>query len=348
MAICSASGSSPEDVGQPLVVHRLGDLVPALDRQLLQGVRHVGGVEVAVGRDQRLGALPGLRQREAVDLVPGELVQLAAAAQPARLLDGEPREHPVAGAGLLDAGVDDVRRPARLEDAHRAVEQLAEHQRLARPLLEALEVERAATPASPRRGRRRSPGPSARRSAGARPPRRPGPAPAARRVPTRSATTTSRTLPTRSPLGSKTVSPASRETYALVAVVTRPKATVGGRAGPEFLDYEVVDVFAPRAFAGNPLAVVFDADGALHRAVPGAGVRVPPLRDVVHLRAHRAGCRLPRADLHALRRAALRRAPERRGRAHAGAHRPAARRHAAPGVRRRRARPGGGRRRRDC
>ena len=31
-------------------------------------------------------------------------------------------------------------------------------------------------------------------------------------------------------------------------------------AGPEFLDYEVVDVFAPRAFAGNPLAVVFGAD----------------------------------------------------------------------------------------
>ncbi len=30
--------------------------------------------------------------------------------------------------------------------------------------------------------------------------------------------------------------------------------------GPHFLDYEVVDVFAPRAFAGNPLAVVFDAD----------------------------------------------------------------------------------------
>jgi len=33
-------------------------------------------------------------------------------------------------------------------------------------------------------------------------------------------------------------------------------------AGPEFLEYEVVDVFAPRAYAGNPLAVVFDA-GAL-------------------------------------------------------------------------------------
>ena len=30
--------------------------------------------------------------------------------------------------------------------------------------------------------------------------------------------------------------------------------------GPDVLDYEIVDVFAPRAFAGNPLAVVFDAD----------------------------------------------------------------------------------------
>lgn len=32
-------------------------------------------------------------------------------------------------------------------------------------------------------------------------------------------------------------------------------------AAPGELHYEVVDVFAPRAFAGNPLAVVFDADG---------------------------------------------------------------------------------------
>jgi trans-2,3-dihydro-3-hydroxyanthranilate isomerase len=30
---------------------------------------------------------------------------------------------------------------------------------------------------------------------------------------------------------------------------------------PGYLDYEIVDVFAPRAYAGNPLAVVFDADG---------------------------------------------------------------------------------------
>jgi trans-2,3-dihydro-3-hydroxyanthranilate isomerase len=31
-------------------------------------------------------------------------------------------------------------------------------------------------------------------------------------------------------------------------------------SSPESLEYEVVDVFAPRAYAGNPLAVVFDAD----------------------------------------------------------------------------------------
>ena len=39
------------------------------------------------------------------------------------------------------------------------------------------------------------------------------------------------------------------------------EATVGPVPHPEELDYEVVDVFAPRAFAGNPLAVVLDADG---------------------------------------------------------------------------------------
>ncbi len=44
-------------------------------------------------------------------------------------------------------------------------------------------------------------------------------------------------------------------------MVTNAKATVGDVAGPDFQEYEVVDVFAPRAFAGNPLAVVFDADG---------------------------------------------------------------------------------------
>jgi trans-2,3-dihydro-3-hydroxyanthranilate isomerase len=39
-----------------------------------------------------------------------------------------------------------------------------------------------------------------------------------------------------------------------------PKATVGAVPDREMLEYEVVDVFAARAFEGNPLAVVFDAD----------------------------------------------------------------------------------------
>jgi trans-2,3-dihydro-3-hydroxyanthranilate isomerase len=62
-------------------------------------------------------------------------------------------------------------------------------------------------------------------------------------------------------LGSKTVSPATRETYALVTVVTGSKATVAVvvAQGPDQLSYEVVDVFAAHPFSGNQLAVVLDA-----------------------------------------------------------------------------------------
>ena len=38
------------------------------------------------------------------------------------------------------------------------------------------------------------------------------------------------------------------------------EATVADVSSPGVLDYEIVDVFAPRPFAGNPLAVVFGAD----------------------------------------------------------------------------------------
>ena len=47
---------------------------------------------------------------------------------------------------------------------------------------------------------------------------------------------------------------------ALAVLVAEGEATVGAVNGPDALDYEIVDVFAPRAFAGNPLAVVHDAD----------------------------------------------------------------------------------------
>jgi predicted PhzF superfamily epimerase YddE/YHI9 len=47
----------------------------------------------------------------------------------------------------------------------------------------------------------------------------------------------------------------------LASSVTGSKATVAGVATrrPDRLTYEVVDVFAPRPYGGNPLAVVFDA-----------------------------------------------------------------------------------------
>ena len=182
-----------------------------------------------------------------------------------------------------------MRGTAGLLDPHRPVEQLTEHQGLAGPLLEALEVEGARGRASPRPASiavTRPMGTKIRRRATTSTTR---PSTRGAAVSTRSATTTSRTLPTRSPLGSKTVSPASLETYALVTVVTVAKATVGAVAGPDFLEYEVVDVFAPRAYAGNPLAVVFDADELTTEAVPGAGERVPPVGDVVHLRPTELG-----------------------------------------------------------
>ncbi len=47
---------------------------------------------------------------------------------------------------------------------------------------------------------------------------------------------------------------------ALAVAVAEGEATVGAVSGRDSLDYEIVDVFAPRAFAGNPLAVVHDAD----------------------------------------------------------------------------------------
>jgi trans-2,3-dihydro-3-hydroxyanthranilate isomerase len=46
----------------------------------------------------------------------------------------------------------------------------------------------------------------------------------------------------------------------LASSATTGEITVGVVSSPEQLDYEVVDVFASRAFAGNPLAVVFGAD----------------------------------------------------------------------------------------
>ncbi len=47
------------------------------------------------------------------------------------------------------------------------------------------------------------------------------------------------------------------------------------------LRYEVVDVFADRPFAGNPLAVVYGADALNTRAAARVGDGVQPVRDGV-------------------------------------------------------------------
>ena len=82
----------------------------------------------------------------------------------------------------------------------------------------------------------------------------------------------------------------------------------------------------PRAFAGNPLAVVFDADGLTTEQCQALAFEFHLSETSFLCAPTEPGRRLPGADLHAVRRAALRRAPERRGGAHAGPHRPAGRR----------------------
>ena len=137
-------GQLAEHVGQPLVVHRLGDLVPALDRQLLQRVRDVGGVELAVGGDaaSRRPARPAAGRGPRPRPRPSWCSWPRRPSRPGSwTASRESTQSPVRVCSI--AGVDDVRRPAGLDDAHRPVEQLAEHQRLAGPLLEALEVQRA-------------------------------------------------------------------------------------------------------------------------------------------------------------------------------------------------------------
>ena len=67
--------------------------------------------------------------------------------------------------------------------------------------------------------------------------------------------------------------------------------------------YEIVDVFTDRPFAGNPLAVVFGADGARRRPDADAGPGVQPVRDGVRAAAdapaatYRARIFTPEAEL---------------------------------------------------
>ena len=217
-------------------------------------------------------------------------MQLAAPAQPAGLLDGEPGEQPVAGAGLLDGDVDD-RAPAGPLSRIVTVRSSSSPSTSVSPArCSKREVERARGEHHRAGVDRRSPGPSARRSGGGRRPRRRGRARAAGRCRSRSATTTSRTLPTRSPLGSKTGSPASRETYALVTVVTGAEGYRRRRERPGHAWTTRSSTSSrPRPFAGNPLAVVFDADDLTTEQCQALANEFHLSETVVRLRAHRPG-----------------------------------------------------------
>ncbi len=138
----SSSGQLLEHVGEPLVVHRGDHRGTPLDGQVVQHVRGVGGLHLRELGDQQGGALGLLAPGQPVDLAPLDDVGLAAAAElAARLLHGHPRHHPVAVARLLHRDVVDGAGDAGGRDGDRAVEHLADHEGLGRPLLEAAHVE---------------------------------------------------------------------------------------------------------------------------------------------------------------------------------------------------------------
>ena len=125
-------------VGEPLVVEGVDDLVAALRRQRREGAGDVGGPHRVEHREQPLGALP-VGQREPGHRPPRHAPHLGAPGEPpAAGPHGEPADHPVAGTGGLDGGVDDddlvarLGRLARVLHPHDGVEQLPDHQRLAR------------------------------------------------------------------------------------------------------------------------------------------------------------------------------------------------------------------------
>ena len=156
------------------------------------------------------GTLVVLALLQALDVVPLHDVGLRLAAETlGGLRHRDPGQHPVAGAGLLHGDVEDGSLDAGAADAHPAVEHLADDQGLGGPLLEAPHVQQAG-------------GDHLARVDVGHPGHRGEDLAAAEdlddeadharllRTSRRSTTTTSRTLPTWSPCGSNTGSPASR------------------------------------------------------------------------------------------------------------------------------------------
>jgi hypothetical protein len=104
----------------------------------------VGRVELLERREQVGGSLSVLVDAEAAEVAPLDRERLAAATQAlARPPDEHPGDLPVPRALLLDADVLDCDRRTVLDQGDRAVEHLAEHQRLGLTLLEPAHVDQA-------------------------------------------------------------------------------------------------------------------------------------------------------------------------------------------------------------
>ena len=138
-----------EDVRESLVGQRGGDLDHPRVAEVVQHVGEVGGLGVLVGGQQELRTLLLGAGREAPHVPRLDQHGLTAPPQPqpglARLLapDEQLGDQPVAVALLLHADVHDGGRAGAVEELDVPVEQLADRQRLGRPLLEAPHVDQA-------------------------------------------------------------------------------------------------------------------------------------------------------------------------------------------------------------
>ena len=144
-------GQFLDDVGETFVVECEGEFVAAFLRQEPHRVRDVGRAHALELREQCRDALAGHRQVglcEALDVLPLDDVHGGAATESAAVpAHRDLRHHPVPGAGLLDAQIDDddVGVPQLLEfrvvHAHVGIRHLGEGEHLAGPLLESAQTD---------------------------------------------------------------------------------------------------------------------------------------------------------------------------------------------------------------
>src|SRR6185369_6030761 len=224
------------------------------------------------------GALRHRPADQAADLVPVELVQVAAAGQPPSVLThSDPRERPLTAPVGLHRQINDGGARSGLNDCHLPVEQVLQHQDLPHPPLEPAQVhdagaERDRVGVDRQHPADRQKHPTPHRQLGDQPHhvRRPAVARARNDV-ADTPDSVSVGVEDGEPGDPRHVDPGGRH---LASVEPGPAPVPWSFMST--LSYEIVDVFTDRPFAGNPLAVVFGADGLA--------------RDQMQAPAREAGC----------------------------------------------------------